>query len=64
MRIPTVWPALVPAIRAAGHEPVLELPVRFAHECPRCECCDEPFCPIHEMHYADCPCPGPDSESI
>lgn len=26
MKVVTQWPALVPAIRRAGHEPVLELP--------------------------------------
>lgn len=32
----------------------------FAHELPVCECCEEElWCPIHEMHYADCECVGP-----
>jgi hypothetical protein len=24
-----------------------------------CDLCDEPFCPEHNEHYADCPCIGP-----
>ena len=30
-----------------------------ADELPRCECCDEPWCPTHAEHYADCACIGP-----
>ncbi len=34
--------------------------VRFAADCPPCECCgEEPWCPEHEEHLADCPCVGP-----
>lgn len=33
--------------------------VLHAHECPDCEMCEKPVCPHCEIHYADCPCPGP-----
>ncbi len=35
--------------------------VKYANECPPCECCEEPWCEECEEHYADCACPGPDS---
>jgi hypothetical protein len=38
--------------------------VVFAHELPACECCGEPWCPVHAEHYADCPCVGPDSQPM
>lgn len=31
----------------------------FAHELPDCKCCNEPWCPVHMEHYADCGCVGP-----
>ena len=31
----------------------------FAAELPLCEMCEEPFCPKHNEHYADCGCIGP-----
>jgi hypothetical protein len=35
-------------------------PVVFAGDLPLCDCCgEEPWCPIHEEHYADCTCVGP-----
>jgi hypothetical protein len=30
-----------------------------ADELPRCECCEEPWCPTHAEHYAECSCIGP-----
>lgn len=42
--------------RAAGSSIV------FAADLPLCECCEEPWCPVHAEHYADCPCLGPNSE--
>jgi hypothetical protein len=33
--------------------------VVFAHELPGCDCCGEPWCPIHAEHYAECGCIGP-----
>jgi hypothetical protein len=34
--------------------------VVFAGDLLVCECCgDEPWCDVHEMHYADCVCVGP-----
>lgn len=38
--------------------------VRFADECPPCDCCGEPFCPLCETHYAECECPGPTQDGI
>lgn len=35
------------------------VPVVFAIDCPPCECCGEPYCATHKMHYADCECVGP-----
>jgi hypothetical protein len=35
-------------------------PVVFAGDLPLCGCCgEEPWCPVHEMHYGDCVCVGP-----
>jgi len=36
--------------------------VVFASDCPECECCGEPWCKVCDDHYADCSCPGPDSD--
>ena len=33
--------------------------VTFAHDCSACEMCEEPVCPVCEVHYAECGCPGP-----
>lgn len=33
--------------------------VVFARECKRCPWCGDPWCRECEMHYGDCPCPGP-----
>ena len=33
----------------------------FADELPKCLGCDEPYCDIHEQHYGDCPCMGPNT---
>lgn len=30
--------------------------------CPAC--CEEPWCPEHEQHYADCPCLGPTEDDV
>ena len=37
-------------------------PVVFAYDCFPCDCCEEAVCPHCEVHYADCPCPGPMQE--
>lgn len=34
-------------------------PIVFASDLPECECCEEPWCELHGMHYADCDCIGP-----
>lgn len=34
-------------------------PVIFAADCAVCPDCDELECPLCEVHYADCDCPGP-----
>jgi hypothetical protein len=39
------------------------LPVRSAMDMDECRTCGEPWCALHEEHYADCPCPGPDSRN-
>lgn len=33
--------------------------VVFASDCFACEDCGEPVCPICQVHYAECACPGP-----
>lgn len=38
--------------------------VIFADDCPPCDCCGEPVCPICSEHYADCGCPGPTQDGI
>jgi DNA (cytosine-5)-methyltransferase 1 len=37
-------------------------PVVFAHECFKCEMCEEPVCPYCNIHYSECACIGPHSE--
>lgn len=37
-------------------------PVVYCDDCEACDCCGEPICPHCDMHYADCPCPGPMQE--
>lgn len=37
-------------------------PVKFAHECTTCPCCEEPYCEECDMHYAECQHPGPMQE--
>ncbi len=39
----------------------LTRPVIYAADCAPCELCGEPVCPRCLEHYAECPCPGPDS---
>lgn len=31
----------------------------FASDLELCDCCEEPYCAVHDMHYADCDCIGP-----
>ena len=33
--------------------------VVFASDCKPCEMCEEPVCPVCDVHYAECGCPGP-----
>lgn len=33
--------------------------VVFASDLEACKMCGEPWCDIHDMHYADCECIGP-----
>jgi DNA (cytosine-5)-methyltransferase 1 len=40
------------------------LPVKYADECPRCDCCDEPWCEECGEHYADCSCIGPTEDGV
>lgn len=37
-------------------------PIKFASECEECPDCGEPWCDECEEHYAECDCPGPDSD--
>jgi DNA (cytosine-5)-methyltransferase 1 len=37
-------------------------PVICADQLPKCECCDERFCPKCNLHYFECNCPGPHTE--
>jgi hypothetical protein len=34
--------------------------IRFAADCKACPDCEEPWCDIHQQHYFECPCVGPD----
>ncbi len=45
--------------RASDGGTVERVRIVFAHELPECECCGEPWCPVHLEHYADCACLGP-----
>lgn len=38
--------------------------VRNASDMDECDCCGEPFCPLHQEHYADCPCIGPTEDDV
>lgn len=38
--------------------------VAFAADMLECECCEEPFCPECNDHYADCQCPGPMQDEL
>jgi hypothetical protein len=37
-------------------------PIKYASDCIECPDCGEPWCEECECHYADCSCPGPQSE--
>jgi site-specific DNA-cytosine methylase len=38
--------------------------VVFAGDLAPCDCCDEPWCPTHETHFADCACLGPTEDDV
>jgi hypothetical protein len=38
--------------------------VMSSAEMIECEDCEEPFCPEHQMHYADCDCIGPTESDV
>lgn len=38
---------------------MIKLPIVHADELPPCQFCGEPFCPLHDQHYWECPCVGP-----
>ena len=38
--------------------------VVYASDCFVCPLCQEPVCPLCKDHYAECECPGPDSEEL
>ena len=39
-------------------------PVVFAFDMLECDCCEEPFCPEHNMHYWECHCYGPTQDDL
>lgn len=38
--------------------------VVFADECPPCAMCGEARCPVCEVHYFECSCPGPTQDDM
>ena len=42
-----------------GFVPVVQL-----HQCKPCAKCGHPVCPLCEIHYAECPCPGPHQDDV
>ncbi len=38
--------------------------VIWAADCKECDCCGEPVCPICDVHYAECDCPGPTQDEV
>jgi hypothetical protein len=42
-------------------KPMERIRIWFWNDFPECECCGEPFCEHHAMHYGDCSCLGPDN---
>jgi hypothetical protein len=38
--------------------------IRFADDCIPCPDCGEPYCTIHNEHYADCECIGPTEDDV
>lgn len=42
-----------------GYEEVV-----YSDTLPKCDCCDEPWCKKHLMHYSDCTCIGPTQNGI
>ena len=55
-KLEAYYPAIIPP---RGWERVMP-----AADMLECDCCEEPFCPEHEMHYADCPCIGPHEDEV
>lgn len=37
--------------------------VIFENDCYPCPDCCEPVCPVCDIHYSECDCPGPFSEA-
>ena len=40
-------------------QPMERIRIVSAWELPECDCCGEPWCPVHMEHYGDCECVGP-----
>ncbi len=40
-------------------QPMERICIVSAWELPECDCCGEPWCPVHMEHYGDCECVGP-----
>lgn len=46
-----------------GDSSGLDDAIVFTSDCQPCELCGEPICPRCNEHYAECPCPGPNSNN-
>lgn len=38
--------------------------VKFADECCKCDCCNEPWCAEHDAHYFECECIAPTEDDV
>lgn len=38
--------------------------VVFAADLPKCDCCEDAYCPIHNMHFSECSCIGPTMDDV
>lgn len=51
----------IPGNSQRDGKPMERIRIWFWNDFPECDCCGEPFCERHAMHYGDCPCLGPDN---
>lgn len=60
-----LWLKGLPALKCgdimppAGYQEVV-----YAGQLHPCECCGEPWCELHQEHYADCKCFGPTQDNL